>query len=138
MYYRVNSPHVISETIDDEAIIINLDSGAYYSARGVANQIWTRLAQGNSVAQVEAWILNQYAGDQAEIETSVRNFLSTLLEDGLVVETEGDNSISDPLPVPPAQPFVAPVLEKFTDMADLLLLDPIHEVDATSGWPAQR
>jgi hypothetical protein len=31
-------------------------------------------------------------------------------------------------------PFVAPVLDKYTDMQELLLLDPIHEVDA-SGWP---
>ena len=30
--------------------------------------------------------------------------------------------------------FTNPVLEKFTDMAELLLLDPIHEVD-DSGWP---
>jgi hypothetical protein len=26
------------------------------------------------------------------------------------------------------------MLQKFTDMQDLLLLDPIHEVDE-SGWP---
>jgi hypothetical protein len=26
------------------------------------------------------------------------------------------------------------VLQKYTDMADLLLLDPIHEVDE-QGWP---
>ena len=30
--------------------------------------------------------------------------------------------------------FETPVLEKYTDMAELLLLDPIHDVDAT-GWP---
>ncbi len=30
--------------------------------------------------------------------------------------------------------YVAPVLESFTDMQDLILLDPIHEVDA-AGWP---
>jgi hypothetical protein len=30
--------------------------------------------------------------------------------------------------------FGQPVLEKFTDMADLLLLDPIHEV-GEAGWP---
>jgi len=29
MFYRVNSPSVISETIDNETIIVNLDSGAY-------------------------------------------------------------------------------------------------------------
>lgn len=30
-YFRINSPSVIGEIIDGEAIIVNLDSGAYYS-----------------------------------------------------------------------------------------------------------
>jgi hypothetical protein len=30
--------------------------------------------------------------------------------------------------------FEPPLLEKFTDMEDLLLLDPVHEVDGR-GWP---
>ena len=135
MYYRVNAPHVISETIDDETIIINLDSGAYYSTRGVANQIWKQLAQGESAARVLESALSQYRGERAEIETSIRQFLATLVEDALMVETEEGNSAFTPLAAAPTEPFVAPVLEKFTDMADLLLLDPIHEVDAAAGWP---
>ena len=31
-------------------------------------------------------------------------------------------------------PYVPPVLEKFTDMQDLILLDPVHEV-SERGWP---
>ena len=31
-------------------------------------------------------------------------------------------------------PFVPPTLEKYTDMQDLVLLDPVHEVDER-GWP---
>jgi hypothetical protein len=30
--------------------------------------------------------------------------------------------------------FVPPVLERYDDMEDLLLLDPVHDVDA-QGWP---
>ena len=30
-----------------------------------------------------------------------------------------------------------PVLQKYTDMEDLLLLDPIHDVDE-AGWPARK
>ncbi len=30
--------------------------------------------------------------------------------------------------------FEAPVLESYSDMQDLLLLDPIHDVD-DAGWP---
>jgi hypothetical protein len=31
--------------------------------------------------------------------------------------------------------FTHPQLQKYTDMQELLLLDPIHEVEE-SGWPA--
>ena len=31
-------------------------------------------------------------------------------------------------------PFVTPTLSRYTEMQDLLLLDPIHDVD-DSGWP---
>jgi len=27
-------------------------------------------------------------------------------------------------------------VEAHTDMADLILLDPVHDVDAEHGWPA--
>jgi hypothetical protein len=34
-------------------------------------------------------------------------------------------------------PFTPPALTKFTDMQDLLLLDPIHDV-GSGGWPAKK
>ena len=37
----------------------------------------------------------------------------------------------------PRAPFHPPVLNVFSDMQDLLLLDPIHDVDAT-GWPMPK
>ena len=36
------------------------------------------------------------------------------------------------------QPFSTPVLETYTDMQDLLTLDPIHDVDPQQGWPIQK
>ncbi len=33
--------------------------------------------------------------------------------------------------------FCLPIIEKYTDLEELLLLDPIHEVDE-SGWPKQK
>ena len=41
MRLRVNRPTVISETIDGEAVVINLDSGHYYSLDGTAGEIWS-------------------------------------------------------------------------------------------------
>jgi hypothetical protein len=32
------------------------------------------------------------------------------------------------------EPFVAPRLERYTDMQEIILLDPVHKVDS-QGWP---
>ena len=39
-----------------------------------------------------------------------------------------------PAVTPTDEPYQAPVLQAFDDMQDLLLFDPIHEVEPT-GWP---
>jgi hypothetical protein len=37
---------------------------------------------------------------------------------------------------PPATaPFAAPVLHKYTDMQEFMLVDPLHDVEADAGWP---
>ena len=43
-----------------------------------------------------------------------------------------------PLPALAAKkPYTAPAVQKYDDLEDLLLLDPIHEVDE-AGWPVAR
>jgi hypothetical protein len=37
-----------------------------------------------------------------------------------------------------ARAFAEPILQKYTDMEALLLADPIHEVDKSTGWPHQK
>ena len=44
--YRVNSPQVILETFADEVVIVNLESGSYYSIDKVGAEIWALLAEG--------------------------------------------------------------------------------------------
>lgn len=50
-------------------------------------------------------------------------------------EALGANSNMDSTtPNPDKLHFEEPIFHKYTDMEDLLLLDPIHDVDET-GWP---
>ena len=69
-----------------------------------------------------------------EARPAVETFLHELATDGLTVDGRGAAPII-PLPLPAS--FSPPVFEKFMDLQDLLLLDPIHEVDEI-GWPHQR
>lgn len=137
MTYHIHTPRVVHETIDDETIVIDFDTGAYYSLRATANDIW-RLLENASAGQIVEALRQRYTGDPAHIESSVHAFLEQLAQAELVVETDGGTSLALPTPVAQASEiFTPPILEVYTDMQELLLLDPIHEVDA-QGWPARK
>jgi hypothetical protein len=39
-HYEIHGPDIISEEMDDETVVINLESGCYYSLNAAATKIW--------------------------------------------------------------------------------------------------
>lgn len=136
--YRVNQSKVIFEAFEDEMVLINLDSGNYYSFSGSGALIWERLAGGESVNEIVQRLRAHFSSDGAEIESSVASFVETVVSEGLVLPRDDETAASDSCrtdaSIPKGDHFEPPRLQKFSDMQELLLLDPIHEVDE-SGWP---
>ncbi|MEZ4726587.1 MAG: PqqD family protein [Caldilineaceae bacterium] len=140
--FRVNSPTVVSEVFDDEIIIIHLDSGAYYSLSQSGADIWQLLQSGATLSEITANLAATYALRPAAIESTVQQFVAELAQEQLLIPQNTATQPSQPFAAPvvgAAVPsrygrFVAPALHKYTDMQDLLLLDPIHDV-TESGWP---
>lgn len=144
-YIQVNSPDVIHEFFDDEVILINLEIGNYYSIANVAANIWERIGNGTMVGEIAIGISLAYQGDSKEIEQAVYQFVQDLQQEGLislmdadesidVIKTETKGNVGSELQKPD---FEVPVLNRYTDMQALLVLDPIHEVNE-SGWPNPR
>jgi CubicO group peptidase (beta-lactamase class C family) len=61
--YVVRSPAVVHESIDGEAVIINLESGAYFSADGAGAVAWQRIAGGASPADLAMVLAERYGDD---------------------------------------------------------------------------
>jgi hypothetical protein len=139
----VTNPQVIHETIEGETIIIDLATGTYFSLQGAAPEIWNGIAAGASDEQIVARLEALYAADAAELAPAVATVLHELVSDQLVAPSEnGEGAVaasdpgaaSDPVAAAERGPFVAPRLERYTDMQDIILLDPVHKVDGR-GWP---
>ena len=137
--FRVSSPRVMHETIEGEVIVIDLTTGSYYSLRGSGAAVWEAIERGSSEGEIVRALGERYDAPAAEIASAVGRLLGELEAQGLVegaddgapaAATETSQSgVDGPRPA-----FQAPVLEKHTDMQDLILLDPVHEVDER-GWP---
>jgi hypothetical protein len=131
--WRVNAPHVIAESVDGEVLIVNLLSGAYYSSDGVGDAAWAMAARGDTRDQIVSAIATQYGLPENEIGAAVDAWLSQVLADELMVEGAASPDL-DHAPVVFPSAYAPPSISKYTDMEDLLLLDPVHEVDEV-GWP---
>jgi hypothetical protein len=136
--YRVMTPEVIADVIDGEAVIMNLKTGTYFSSDGSGAECWQALASGLSVESVVERLAASYAADRASIESAVNDFVRDLVSHALIAPSDAPPSPGPARPlILSRSPFRAPVLNVFSDMQDLLLLDPIHDVD-TAGWPMPK
>ncbi|MCL4395731.1 MAG: PqqD family protein [Chloroflexi bacterium] len=135
---KVNQSKVAHELFDDEVIAVNLDTGSYFSLDRSAAFIWKILVQGAAPAQVARQVAARYSGDADAMAKSVEQFLSELERESLLVCVPGETEAAgSAVPAGGKIPYESPVLQKYTDMEELLLIDPIHEVDEM-GWPSAR
>lgn len=135
-WLRVNRPRIVDEYIDGEVIMIDMTTGTYYSLNPPGAAIWSRI-QGPVTAQALVERSPEFFVDGQSspnlIRDASRAFVAELLSSELVVEAdEPDEMTSESEGTPVA--FESPELLSFTEMQDLMLLDPVHEV-APAGWP---
>jgi hypothetical protein len=133
---RVASPNVHAKVFDDEVLVLDMASGMYFSLRGAAMDIWTLVQAQATGAEIAGALADRYESPPAAIAEAAERCLAELAEAGLIVADPGAGGAAAPVPglAGTKRPFPPPEVERFTDMRELLLLDPIHEVDER-GWP---
>lgn len=133
--FRINPRRVIHEMVDGEVIVIQLETGCYYSIGGLGADAWPLLVAGWSPAEVARGLSSEHelAADQ------LRELVGELVAERVFVPLpKGEEPAAAAAPsAPRTGGFEPPRLEKYSDMQDYLLIDPIHEVDEP-GWPAAR
>lgn len=134
--YRVRTPTVVHESFDQEVVVVNLDSGDYYSLSGSGTDCWNCILAGMTIDETVGMVTNRYSGDEDEIASAVSSLFDALLEANLIEVSPSIDSAQVSLAENGTHggAFIAPSLSAYSDMRDLLLIDPIHEVDDT-GWP---
>ena len=124
--------------IDNEVVVIDFNTGSYYSLEGAGASLWCMVAGGSTVPHITESFAGWIGKNGDELDNAVRSFLGELESEGLIVPETGPaiTETRTPLDIPPIPvgAFTGFSFQKFSDMNQLLLLDPIHEVDA-AGWP---
>ncbi len=134
---KVNVPHIVHEIFsDDEAAIINLKTGNYYSLNPTGAEVWS-LIEKNATSEEIIEVFSECYKNES-VEDVIKKFVTELLEEDLIIESEENIQKTQELRLEKANGnFVEPEMERFGDMQELLLLDPIHDVD-DAGFPHKK
>ena len=135
MQYRIApSPNIGARSFGDEVVVANFLSGVYYSLLGSAAQVWEGLMAGVPLDRVADAVARAGNADPEAFAAAAQKLVADLVAERLVVVAEPYEA-SEWSPAPPdGGRYDLPVLERYTDMQDLLLLDPVHDVE-DMGWP---
>lgn len=126
-HYTIAHPEVVFERFDGDLVVLDLRSGRYFGFNPVGAVTWLSLMEGVFARDIVSAGLD---------EKQLLTFLEALLREGVAVQSEGSRKSI------PAEYLglistgeEGPSFEAYDDLSDLMMADPIHDVDAERGWP---
>lgn len=125
--YKLPGPHVAHEQFDADLVILNLTTGQYFGCNASAASIWSALMAGATPAQIAE------VGPPLALTSQ---YVDKLVGLGLLVAEPARGVTVEPgLLAALAADRTEPVLTTYDDLSDLIIADPVHEVDDGKGWP---
>lgn len=133
---QVERPRVSDAVFEEEVMLLDLHSGHYFSLTGSGARLWPALAAGHALQDIADAVASVDTSTPAEsVLAALQPLVAELLAAGLVraAEAPATGELAALVPADLGR-FEAPQLHRFTDMEELLAIDPLHEVDER-GWP---
>lgn len=124
-----------SENFAGETVVIHFERGTYFSLRGSAGTIWSLLQAPTSVTAIVAAVRAQSRPAPADFEAMLMTFVAQLAEHDLITSSLAaaePPTISAEAVLTLAEPAD---LEIYSDLTELIAMDPVHENDILVGWP---
>lgn len=135
--FTISTKGIAFENFEDEIVVVNLPVGHYYSFKGSARTLFLHIINGSNKEVFSKFIQNNYEVTWEEAVSAAEDFISTLDSHNFLIET---SIIEEFIPneMVERMPFDKPIIETYDDMKELLMLDPIHDVDSVQGWPLKK
>jgi hypothetical protein len=134
--YECNTPDVVFENFGDEVILLNLKSGRYFSLDPIGIAGWDYLSRQVPLRSAIEGIGSAFPSESSDrIAADLQRLLEEFIAEELLRRSSlspAAASIASPAKLPAA--YASPSLLKFDDVADMLMLDPVHDVSEV-GWP---
>lgn len=120
--FAQNEPSVVADVVDGETIIMNLEKGDYYSLNQSGGEVWALVVAGLCRSEILEAIAGRYADKPSPGE--IDGFIARLLAHRLILAADRADGSAGLRRLSSPGIWSAPELSVYSDMKDLLAMDP--------------
>ena len=132
--FKLNEEKMFYDIAEGQAIIINFTTGMYYGTSSLGSAVVDALLSGASVDAVLAAV-KALPACPADVDACMSAFVDALLEKEILVSAETNaDAVINITEAALTDGFLLSV-DEFTEVQDLIMADPVHDVDVEQGWP---
>ena len=132
--FRLNDEKMFYDMAEGQAIIINFTSGMYYGTSSLGSVVLDALLAGASTQSILAKV-QALPGCPEDMAQQMEAFIAALLEKEIIVAAEGEGTEAGAVDPAALQDGFVLTVDEFAEVQDLILADPVHDVNVEMGWP---
>lgn len=132
--YKLNEEKMFYDIADGQAVVINFVTGMYYGTTMLGSVVLDRLVKGCAPEKISAAVKN-LPGCPDGFDGTLNDFINRLKETEILVPGNTVPGGDEPIDEKSAAEGFELTLDEFAEVQDLILADPIHDVDVEQGWP---
>ncbi len=131
--YKLNDQKMFYDMAEGQAIVINFTTGMYYGTSSLGSAVLDSLLAGAAVQDI-CKAIQALPGCPEDMEAQLNAFVEELLRKEIIVpgETTGAACTMDAACLTDGFKLT---VDEFAEVQDLILADPVHDVDVEQGWP---
>jgi len=85
-------PDQIAAEVDDDLVMVNVETGYYYAVSDVAREIWDAIERPRKISDLIDQLMASHEVDRATCEEETLSFLQKLLAERLLRVSDGPSS----------------------------------------------
>ena len=132
--FKLNEEKMFYDMAEGQAIIINFTTGMYYGTSSLGSAVLDALLGGASVDAVLVAV-KALPGCPGDIDASMTAFVNALQEKDVLIPGETNPDAAVAIDASALTDGFLLSVDEFTEVQDLIMADPVHDVDVEQGWP---
>lgn len=131
--YKLNEEKMFYDMAEGQAIVINFTTGMYYGTSSLGSAVLDAFLAGADLETV-CGAVQALPGCPGDVQEQLKAFVDQLLEKEIIVpgESTGAECAIDASALTDGFKLT---VDEFAEVQDLILADPVHDVDVEQGWP---